>query len=131
MDQNLGSRSDRPATLVYLDPPYFTKREHTYVIDANDRKFDEELLTICLRARCMILLSGYDNELYQELLVRGGKWTKRKIQTHTRDTSGKDYSRTEVLWMNPAFVAAKKTSRVPIRLTRKERADNKINPPRK
>ena len=29
--------SDRPATLVYLDPPYFTKRDHGYVIDANDR----------------------------------------------------------------------------------------------
>lgn len=123
--------SDRPATLVYLDPPYFTKREHRYVIDANDREFHAELLEICVKARCMLLLSGYDNELYQSMLVRKGNWAKKRIKTSTRDTTGKDYPRTEVLWMNAQFVKASKTGRVPIRLTRKEKAQNKINPPRK
>ena len=123
--------SDRPATLVYLDPPYFTKREHSYVIDANDQDFHEELLEICLKSQSMILLSGYDNELYQKTLVKKGKWTKKKIETHTRDTSGKDYARTEILWMNRRFNQARKTGRVPIRLTCMEKAENKINPPRK
>ena len=123
--------SDRPATLVYLDPPYFTKREHCYVIDANDRDFHAELLEICLKARCMLLVSGYDNALYQSMLVRKGKWAKKRIKTHTRDTTGKDYERTELLWMNAQFVKASKTGRVPIRLTRKEKANNKVNPPRK
>ena len=122
--------SDRPATLVYLDPPYFTKREHGYVIDANDRDFHTELLEICLEAKCMILLSGYDNKLYQEMLVRNGGWSKKTIKTHTRDTTGKDYARTEVLWMNERFVHAKQLGRVPIRLSKKEKVDNKINPPR-
>lgn len=122
--------SDRPATLVYLDPPYFTKRDHGYVIDANDRAFHEELLEICLDAKCMILLSGYDNKLYQKMLVKDGGWTKKKIKTHTRDTTGKDYARTEVLWMNERFVHAKELGRVPIRLSKKERIDNKVNPPR-
>ena len=48
----------------------------------------------------MILLSGYDNALYETMLVKDGGWTKKKIKTHTRDTTGKDYARTEVLWMN-------------------------------
>lgn len=122
--------SDRPATLVYLDPPYFTKRDHGYVIDANDREFHTELLEICLKAKCMILLSGYDNKLYQQTLVSGGGWSKKKIKTHTRDTTGKDYARTEVLWMNQRFVRAKQLDRVPIRLSKKERHDNKVNPPR-
>jgi DNA adenine methylase len=122
--------SDRPATLVYLDPPYFTKRDHGYVIDANDRDFHGELLEICLKSRCMLLLSGYDNDLYQQMLVKNGKWKKKKIETHTRDTTGKDYARTEILWMNEAFVKASKSGRIPIRLSRKERTNNKINPSR-
>jgi DNA adenine methylase len=120
----------RPATLVYLDPPYFTKREHGYVIDANDQKFHAELLTTCLNCKCMLLISGYDNKLYQKMLVRDGAWKKKKIETHTRDTTGKDYARTEVLWMNPQFVKAVATGRVPIRLSKKEKHDNKINPER-
>jgi len=51
---------NRPATLVYLDPPYFVKREYKYVIDANEHSFHEELLRLCLKAKYMILLSGYD-----------------------------------------------------------------------
>lgn len=122
--------SDRPASLVYLDPPYFTKRDHGYVIDANDEEFHTELLDICVHARCMILLSGYDNKLYQEILVRENGWTKRRIKTHTRDTTGKDYERTEILWMNDRLMHARRLGRVPIRLSRKERHNDKINPSR-
>lgn len=122
--------SDRPATLVYLDPPYFTKRDHGYVIDANDREFHTALLTICRKARCMILLSGYDNELYDEMLIKESDWRKTTIKTHTRDTSGTDYARTEVLWMNKRFAHANKLGRVPIRLSKKEKRNCKINPSR-
>ena len=48
-----------------------------------------------------------------------------------RDTSGRDYAKTEVLWMNGQFVKARTTGRVPIRLNQKEIAENKINPSRK
>lgn len=123
--------SDRPATLMYLDPPYFTKREHGYVIDANNHDFHEELLEICIKARCMLLLSGYDNDLYQQMLVKKNGWKKRKIETHTRDTTGKDYARTEVLWMNKQFMLARKLGRPPLRLSRKELEENKVNPIRK
>jgi len=121
---------DRPATLVYLDPPYFVKRDHGYTIDANDEQFHIELLEICQRARCMILLSGYDNKLYRHMLRRKDGWTRTKIKTHTRDTTGNDYARTEILWKNAQFTKAKKANRVPIRLSAEERYQNKINPAR-
>ncbi|MEN6365759.1 MAG: DNA adenine methylase [Thermoguttaceae bacterium] len=123
--------ADRPATLVYLDPPYFVRREHGYTIDANDRQFHTELLEICVRARCMLLISGYETDLYGEMLKKKDGWKKVKIETHTRDTSGTDYAKTEVLWMNGQFTKARSTGKVPIRLSRMETVNNKINPPRR
>jgi DNA adenine methylase len=120
----------RPATLVYLDPPYFVKREYRYVIDANDRSFHEELLALCCKAKCMILLSGYDTPLYNETLLPRDGWTRTAIETHTRDTTGKDYARTEVVWHNGHFEKAVRSSRVPIRLTKKEARQKKVNPER-
>ncbi len=126
----LGMFLDRPATLVYLDPPYFVKRAHRYVIDANDREFHQELLDLCCRAKCMILISGYSTPLYNSMLTAKKGWKQAKIKTHTRDTTGKDYVRHEVLWQNKHFVKAAKTGRVPIRLTKAEKKENKINPSR-
>jgi DNA adenine methylase len=122
---------DRPATLVYLDPPYYVKRDHGYVIDANDRDFHSNLLSICRKARCMILISGYENDLYEDVLRPEHGWSRYTINTYTRDTSGKNYARTEVLWMNAQFIKAQATGKVPIRLTKKEKSENKINPSRK
>ena len=122
--------ADRPATLMYLDPPYYTKRDHGYIIDANDSEFHTELLGICKKARCMLLISGYENELYARLLRSSDGWRKWRIETHTRDTTGTDYDRTEMLWMNAAFVKARAAGKVPVALTKKERLQNKINPPR-
>ena len=122
---------DRPATLMYLDPPYFTKRQHGYIIDARDEEFHLMLLKKCLKTRCMLLISGYQNELYDELLTSKRRWEKTTIETTTRNTTGKDYSRTEVLWMNHVFVKAKKSGKLPLRLTQREKKDRKINPSRK
>ena len=121
---------DRPATLMYLDPPYFVKRGHRYVIDANDEEFHRELLNLCCRARCMILLSGYDTPLYKQMLRAEDGWKRVLIKTHTRDTLGKDYVRQEVLWQNKHFVKAAKIGRVPIRLTAAEMLQDKVNPRR-
>ena len=123
--------SDRPATLMYLDPPYFVKRDHKYVIDAQDEDFHKELIQKCLKARCMILLSGYDNPLYHSLLVKHGKWERETIETQTRDTTGQDYERTEILWKNPYYTKASRAGRVPIRLSKKEKKEKKVNPQRK
>lgn len=122
---------DRPATLIYLDPPYFTKRQHNYVIDANDKPFHEELLNICCESKSMILLSGYANELYDSILTDKTGWGKTFIETHTGDTTGKKYSRTEVLWKNKYYIKAEQSGEIPIVLTAKEKKEKKINPPRK
>ena len=122
---------NRPATLVYLDPPYLTDRDHGYAIDANEKECHEELLRLCCKAKCMVLISGYDNPLHRSFLTRQRGWEHVTIETHTRDTKGNDFPRTEVLWKNRHFLKAVKTGRVPIRLTAKEKADDKVNPVRK
>jgi DNA adenine methylase len=122
--------ADRPATLVYLDPPYYVKRRHGYIIDANELDFHTNLLAICKKANCMLLISGYENDLYEEMLRPEDGWSKCTIETHTRDTCGKDYARIEVIWMNPQFSKAKSIQKIPIRLSEKEKKENKINPRR-
>ncbi len=121
----------RPATLVYLDPPYLMERDHGYKVDANEREFHEELLKLCCRARCMVLVSGYSNPLYNSFLTKERGWKRVAIKTQTRDTKGKDFSRTEVLWENRFFVKAASSGRVPIRLSTKEKANYKVNPVRR
>ena len=78
----------------------------------------------------MILISGYDSELYNSILSQEKGWTRNAIETKTRDTSGRDHPRTEVLWENKFFTKAFQTNQIQIRLTKKEKALNKINPPR-
>jgi DNA adenine methylase len=121
---------NRPATLVYLDPPYLMDRSHGYKIDANDKSFHEGLLELCVKAKCMILISGYSNPLYSSYLTKDDGWKRVSIKTHTRDTKGKDLARTEILWMNRYFTKASATGRVPIRLSAPEKANHKINPVR-
>ncbi len=122
--------ADRPATLMYLDPPYFVKRVHGYVIDAKDEAFHRELLNLCARSRAMLLISGYRNRLYDTTLTKNEGWTRTSIKTNTRDTTGQDYERTEVLWRNEAFKRAQQSGKVPIRLSKKEAKENKVNPSR-
>jgi DNA adenine methylase len=122
---------DRPGTLVYLDPPYLADRTNGYNKDANNVEFHKELLDIANKAKCMIFISGYDNELYQKMLTKEKGWSTKKIKTSTRDSSGKIHKRTEVVWMNKYFRKAQKSKHIPIRLSEKERKSNKINPYRK
>jgi DNA adenine methylase len=127
----LSDHIDRPATLVYLDPPYFADRTNGYNNDAKDEKFHKELLSLANQAKCMIFISGYENKLYRTMLTKKKGWSSKRIQTSTRDSSGKIHLRTEVVWMNKHFIKAQRTQQVPIRLTAKERKSNKLNPIRK
>ena len=123
--------SQRPATLLYVDPPYLADRKNGYNIDANNEKFHLDLLCTLLTAKCMILISGYRNELYSSLLTTKTGWTTRSIATGTRDSLGRTHARTEVLWMNEAFSRALSLGRVPIRLSAKEKREGKLNPIRR
>jgi len=122
---------DRPATLVYLDPPYFGKRTNGYNMDANDEDFHRRLLELSNNANCMIFISGYENELYNSILTENEGWGKKSIQTNTKDSKGQSHERTEVIWMNKNYLHALKHQKLLIEFTDKEKAQGKVNPERK
>ncbi|MBC8489123.1 MAG: DNA adenine methylase [Bacteroidetes bacterium] len=121
---------NRPATLVYLDPPYLCKRTKGYINDANDEAFHMELLELAKEAKCMIFISGYYNKLYDKLLKEKTGWKCKTIDTTTRDSKGQSYIRSEVVWMNKHFQKAIKSMEIPIKLTEKEAKQKKLNPER-
>ena len=93
---------DGPHTLHYVDPPYvldtrskmnpYCKRGYRFELTDDDHR----QLAATLRAlRGMVLLSGYDCALYEELF---GDW-KRVDRSALADGARK---RTEVLWFNDA-----------------------------
>lgn len=121
----------RPATLLYLDPPYLGDRTIGYTKDANDEKFHTDLLKLISKAKCMVFISGYENVLYNKFLSVEKGWETRVIDTITKGTNGDSFVRNEVVWMNKQYIKAQKNNRVPIRLTEKEKKQKKINPLRK
>lgn len=122
--------ADRPATLVYFDPPYLGDRMRGYDFDQTSIDYHERLLAAAVKAKCMIFISGYGNELYDSYLTARRGWQMRLIETTTRGHNGKDTDRVEVIWSNNAFRRALKSGRVPIRLSAREKRLNKINPKR-
>ncbi len=121
----------RPATLIYLDPPYLGDRTNGYSIDANDEQFHKELLRIANRAKCMIFISGYENDLYDSVLTSKKGWSKKTIKATTKGSNGQSLKRTEVVWMNKYFTSAQKLGKVPIVLTKRELSQGKVNPERR
>ena len=122
--------SDRPATLVYIDPPYLATRHRGYEHDANTEDFHLKLLSEALKAKCMVFISGYQSPLYDRLLTKERGWVKRKFPAITKGNNGKCFRRIEVVWFNRAYVEATRTGRIPICLSNQERKTRKINPVR-
>ena len=128
--QLLKEFSNRPATLVYIDPPYLTKRSAGYTVDIDNDQFHIDLLHQANVSKCMILVSSYESTMYSQLLSTANGWSKVKIDTSTRATNGSALKRNEILWMNAAAKKAHGNNKVPIKLTTKEKQDQKINPTR-
>lgn len=89
-------RFDDPNTLFYVDPPYV----HSTRSASKDYRFemddlDHEVLADQLkRVMGMVVLSGYDCQLYRELYAG---WKFVSIETDTVQKT----KRTECLWINP------------------------------
>lgn len=87
---------DGPEVLVYLDPPYIrgtrTLNGDQYRFEMSDQEH-EELLDTVIGHNGKIILSGYDNDLYNDVL-KG--WEKRSIKSQIE----RGGTRTEILWMN-------------------------------
>ena len=122
--------SNRPATLVYIDPPYLGDRVAGYKVDAADQGFHERLLAQALVCKCMIVISGYKSETYTTLLEDQGRWHRYELVSETQNTNGDRFTRDEMLWMNGPAQKAWSTGHVPVTLTGKELKDRKINPVR-
>ncbi len=87
-------RFNYPNVLIYADPPYMLDTRHgkQYRCEMSDDDH-EELLSVLLKHKGPVLLSGYDNALYNDRLR---DWHREEIDC--RSQSG---SRTkEILWMN-------------------------------
>lgn len=120
----------RPATLMYLDPPYLADRSHGYDHDERSETYHEQLLVMANKAKCMVLISGYESELYNELLTSEKGWHRRQIKATTRGHNGKDSERTEIVWVNKQYMNVLKSGRVPLRFSAAEKKHKKVNPER-
>jgi len=87
-------RYDTEDVFIYADPPYLhsTRKNYLYKYEMTDTDH-EELLKALLNHPGKVLLSGYDNDLYNDMLYG---W--EKVQKNTQAECG--LKRTEVLWMN-------------------------------
>ncbi len=104
-------RYDDCGALFYLDPPYLPAtrsdksrkaggKYHAYSHEMSDEDH-AELLQACVIVRGMVVLSGYDSDLYDDTLLAQG-WRKRTWPA--RADGGRE--RSECLWLNGAASAA-------------------------
>ena len=121
---------NRPATLIYLDPPYLAKRVNGYENEGNNYDFHFDLLESIKDSKAMIFISGYQNKLYSELLTEDTGWVIKEIETTTQGVNGKEKKRTEALWMNRNFIEGLNKKEPIIKLSKKERINRKLNPER-
>lgn len=98
---------DSDETLFYLDPPYIhnTRKmtfKYKYELTDNEHK---ELVGILLNIKGKAILSGYDNEIYNELIDNG--WEKFNLgefsERSTKTNMTKKQKRQEFLWVNFKF----------------------------
>lgn len=99
------SRYNNENTLIYCDPPYLRKlrKKNIYNKEMSDEKHIE-LLNVIKQSKSKIIISGYDNELYNSELtgwVTDTKMTMAQMGLH----------RIEKIWMNynPAITLFEET----------------------
>lgn len=87
-------RYNTPDVFIYLDPPYMPgiRKSHLYKEEMT-RDQHVELLEAIKDHPARIMISGYDNELYNSVL---DGWEKKQKQTQAE----KGIKRTETIWMN-------------------------------
>lgn len=86
---------NRKDCLIYIDPPYLlsTRRQRYYNIEMREDKEHRELLELLKKHLGPVIISGYNSDLYEDMLQG---WNKKEIRTNAEQ--GKQ--RVEVLWFN-------------------------------
>lgn len=84
--------------LIYADPPYLmnTRKGRLYTNEMGTVPEHEEMLKLLLKHEGPVILSGYDNDLYNRYL---DGWHTEERQTNANSAA----VRTEKLWMNFEF----------------------------
>lgn len=84
---------------LYCDPPYVwsTRGETRYDIDQDD-EFHKKFIDKCINSKSKILISGYDNPIYNALEENG--FTKTTFNVNTIDGNRRPKTKTETLWRN-------------------------------
>lgn len=87
-------RFDYENVLIYCDPPYMLEtrygKQYRCEMDTRDH---EELLKVLWKHRGFVMISGYPNAMYEDILAR---WTKYETTAFSQTGSKK----IEVLWTN-------------------------------
>lgn len=97
---------DAPTTLHFVDPPYVhstrvMKKQGVYRHEMTDEQHLVLLETV-LNLSGMVVLSGYDSDLYKEKL---SNW--KTFETESRISAGRGtVKRTEKVWINDACMSA-------------------------
>lgn len=91
---DLIKRYDTQDVFIYADPPYLhgTRKNYLYKHEMSNEDH-KKLLNLLIKHPGKVLLSGYDNDLYNNMLCG---WNK--VQKETLAEGGR--KRTETLWMN-------------------------------
>jgi DNA adenine methylase len=98
------AKYDSPSAVFYVDPPYVlsTRVEKDVYPDEVDDKYHYRLVDQLLKCQGAVVLSGYDNEIYQPLVDNG--WDVIRFVTKTcarvAKSGEKRGEREEVLWIN-------------------------------
>lgn len=89
-------RFNSEKVLIYADPPYLqsTRKRNIYKYEMTDQDH-EELLKVLLEHKGSAIISGYDNEMYNEYLKTWEKYQIKNLDEH-------GIKRLETLWIKKA-----------------------------
>ena len=92
--------------MYYLDPPYVkdTRYQGQKTKEYHHEMTDDQHIELCEFIKTVkgyVILSGYDNEIYNDMLPEWKKISRSALADGAK-------KRTEILWLNPAAMTAQK-----------------------
>ena len=94
---------DNEDVIFYMDPPYLNEslenlgKPYKHIFGEKEQR---ALIDLICNAGAKILISNYNNEIYNEKLTPDRGWKKCEHETTASSARSGDRARTEVLWYN-------------------------------